>query len=70
MAVVDTLRQDIKGAVRGLWKSPGFAVASMVTLALICSLGLFCSFGNGVSSNFGSSRRPSGTGTGGGHSCQ
>ena len=32
--MIDTLRQDITGAVRGLIKSPGFAVASLVTLAL------------------------------------
>ena len=30
----DTLRQDIAGAVRGLIKSPGFAAASLITLAL------------------------------------
>ena len=30
----DNLRQDIAGAVRGLVKSPGFAAASLVTLAL------------------------------------
>ena len=34
MSVTDTLRQDLKGALRGLWKSPGFAVAAMVTLSL------------------------------------
>ena len=34
MPVVDTLRQDVKGAVRNLWKSPGFAVAALITLAL------------------------------------
>jgi predicted permease len=30
----DSIRQDIVGAVRGLIKSPGFAAASLVTLAL------------------------------------
>ena len=30
----DGLRQDLSGAVRGLTKSPGFAAASLVTLAL------------------------------------
>jgi putative ABC transport system permease protein len=32
--MLDSLRQDITGAVRGLIKSPGFAAASLVTLAL------------------------------------
>lgn len=30
----DTLRQDVSGALRGLIKSPGFAAASLITLAL------------------------------------
>ena len=30
----DALRQDVTGAVRGLIKSPGFAAASLITLAL------------------------------------
>jgi putative ABC transport system permease protein len=31
---IDVLRQDLKGAVRALWKSPGFAVAALLTLSL------------------------------------
>ena len=34
MSVIDALRQDVTGALRGLWKSPGFAVAALVTLSL------------------------------------
>ena len=30
----DSLRQDVTGAIRGLLKSPGFAAASLITLAL------------------------------------
>ncbi len=32
--MLDTFRQDLAGAVRGLAKSPGFAAASLLTLAL------------------------------------
>ena len=32
--MIDTLRQDVSGALRGLIKSPGFAAASLMTLAL------------------------------------
>jgi putative ABC transport system permease protein len=31
---LDTVRQDVKGALRGLLKSPGFAIAALATLAL------------------------------------
>ena len=34
MTLVDGMRQDIRGAIRGLIKSPGFAAAALVTLAL------------------------------------
>jgi putative ABC transport system permease protein len=34
MYVTDALRQDVAGALRGLWKSRGFAVAALVTLSL------------------------------------
>jgi predicted permease len=32
--MIDTLRQDLKYAARSLWRTPGFAVAATVTLAL------------------------------------
>src|SRR5262245_53437442 len=34
MSVTNTVRQDVTSAMRGLWKSPGFAVAALITLAL------------------------------------
>ncbi len=34
MSVTDAFRQDVKGALRGWWKTPGFAVAALVTLSL------------------------------------
>jgi putative ABC transport system permease protein len=34
MSVIDAVRQDVEGALRGLWKSPGFAIAALVTLSL------------------------------------
>src|SRR5262245_3018294 len=34
MMVIDTLRQDVRGAVRGLRRNAGFAVAALVTLSL------------------------------------
>lgn len=34
LSVTDALRQYVKGALRGVWKSPGFAAAALVTLSL------------------------------------
>jgi putative ABC transport system permease protein len=34
MSVIDALRQDVKGTLRGWWKSPGFAAAALLTLSL------------------------------------
>ena len=34
MPAIDAMKQDVRGAVRGLWKSPAFAAASLLTLAL------------------------------------
>ena len=34
MSVTDALRRDVTGAMRGLWKSPGFAAAALLTLSL------------------------------------
>ena len=34
MLVMERLRQDLKTAIRGLGKSPGFAVAALVMLSL------------------------------------
>ena len=34
MMVIDTLRQDVRGALRGLRRNAGFAVAALVTLSL------------------------------------
>ena len=34
MTAIDAMKQDVRGAIRGLWKSPAFAAASLLTLAL------------------------------------
>jgi uncharacterized protein YutE (UPF0331/DUF86 family) len=34
MLVTDAVRQYVSGALRGLWKSPAFAVAALMTLSL------------------------------------
>src|SRR5687767_7243891 len=34
MFVTDAIRQDVTGAIRGLWKSPAFAIAALITLSL------------------------------------
>ena len=44
----DSLRQDITGAIRGLIKSPGFAAASLITLAIIGKIGTAGGTGQGA----------------------